>query len=431
MKYCYVLLNVFIFNVVFSSTLPVGDEALMVNMDLCDKVKQLGKVAIVGLGPTEFQRISSTAENRSFLVSENVDFISKKTFISSDLQKLQQNRQRFFDVDLKTDSFEQFSDENRGQYNLVIVDGFISNGFLVQEFFQKIDMDKFDPITMFFGIGVGFLQKRFLLNLLKLVSVGGKIFFYNIFTSDQKNFSEQLSSFDFKPYNTEDLMPMLLGFNRRQQSPSFVAVKEKISAFEERYFEAKAKGEVFDYQELYAQFTKFFESFLLSHALKEEVHIDFTYSDSLEAETSRFSGISGQEEWGRWSEAILNEDGTIKDKLVSLTLNEEYGFPKKFLIQFKGHSYGSNTGKEMPVFLGGEYKHPITRRVITLKKQQVGTIHISDNGEIDQEIEINNDSLWSKANTLFFDVSEPQQPDNGDKRFLGIAFKDLRIIPVA
>jgi phosphoglycerol transferase len=131
------------------------------------------------------------------------------------------------------------------------------------------------------------------------------------------------------------------------------------------------------------------------------VIVDFKKS-SWPGVITKSRGLCSAEGWGRWSAG------------ETVTLEFAMPLPEKFAIQLVARAFGPNVGKEFMVHVGGITKNfklnaSHERRVIEFVNSQ-------------------------KDKTIKFDIPSPASPKDlglsADERKLGIAFTELRIVPL-
>lgn len=144
-------------------------------------------------------------------------------------------------------------------------------------------------------------------------------------------------------------------------------------------------------------------------------NISFFKENGLSDALERTSGLSGYETWGRWSYAKNPDDENDQrdpnDHNVVFTFKND--LPQNFTLRLKCSTYGDNAGKNMPAVINNQIVG------------NINTTHTSDN-LFEQEIQINN--IPSNSRSIVFTVPNPQKPDNGDTRRLGIGFIEMDII---
>lgn len=119
------------------------------------------------------------------------------------------------------------------------------------------------------------------------------------------------------------------------------------------------------------------------------------------------NGLSGQEPWGRWSDA--NIAPTIIFEFVDI-------LPDIFMLSLKANAFGPNVGKDLTVKIG----------------EQKFCVLIPNDGPFDIELPVNLNA--QKINTVEFIPPKPTSPKelgiSVDDRKLGIGFISMKIIPV-
>jgi hypothetical protein len=117
----------------------------------------------------------------------------------------------------------------------------------------------------------------------------------------------------------------------------------------------------------------------------------------------RVSGMSGAEQWGRWTDAKLSRTAELEFR---------YPLPARFELEITAHGFGPNNALPAIVTVGA-----VTKKFISTPDWRIHHIHFETDGSA-RTIEITAPKPTSPSET---------DPRNNDTRQLGIALSSLRV----